>query len=368
MKKLFLLYPIAVLAVISTLLYTACKKPVHALAPTPNNVRLLGYTATTQRSFSNLADTTNDNYTFSYDNYGRVSSITFTTNNPAEIAAMHTQYGENITFYYGNDTCIKTVTGIYGSPVFEIDTLIYSSITSGIMPGDLISTIFTPTAIYNYQYYGKLMSNESDEYHNYYHGVTTVSDSRTYTSDNGNFLSANSTGILNVTFPTTMHYGTYNMRDYWLDIAGLNTSAPNLIEAYTIPQLSGTIHSHLSTNTDVLDYTTPSVPLLIFATDTARDTCYVDYPGNLWPNTAYSFYNNLPNRIGDYLQLASFTQWGNNLYQNNDLVHTIDNSGYTTTVTYNINSYNEIAQMTAVIADSLANTQHVTYNLQYETY
>jgi hypothetical protein len=76
----------------------------------------------------------------------------------------------------------------------------------------------------------------------------------------------------------------------------------------------------------------------------------------------------MPNRIGDYLQLQSFTLWGNNLYQNAALVHTITNSGYTTTVSYNVNSYNEITQVTAVIVDSLANTQNITYNLQYQTF
>ena len=158
------------------------------------------------------------------------------------------------------------------------------------------------------------------------------------------------------------------MRDYWMNITGLNTTAPNLIDVHHTPQIPGIVHTGLTTYTDQLDYTMSGTPLLIFATDTSRDTCYVDYPGNVWPSQSYSFYTNLANRTGDYLQLTSFSLWGNNLYQNANLVHTIVNSGYTTNVTYNIDSYSNITQMTAVIVDSLANTRNITYNLQYETF
>jgi len=362
MKKITLLLSVVVLVAVFAVLYTSCKKPVHALQPTPNNVRLMSYTATTHLLSETLADTTSDNYTFFYDGNNRVIKILYSTSDTAKIRLLQYNSSVNITFSYSNDTCIKTTAALGGSPVIEIDTFIINSSTG------LIATTFTPGMICNYQYYGKLLAIESDEYYNNYHGVTSVSDTREYTSDNGNFLASSFNGILNVTFPTTMHYTPYAMRDYWMNITGLNTTAPNLIDVHHTPQIPGTIHTGLTKNTDQLDYTISGTPLLIFATDTARDTCYVDFPGNIWPSQSYTFYNNLANRIGDYLQLGSFTMWGNNLYQNADLVHTIVNSGYTTNVTYNINSYSEITQMTAVIVDSLANTRNVTYNLQYETY
>ena len=76
----------------------------------------------------------------------------------------------------------------------------------------------------------------------------------------------------------------------------------------------------------------------------------------------------MANRIGDYLQLNSYTKWGNNVYRNNHLVKSIINSGYTTTLTYNIDAYSKVTQITAKIVDSVANTWTTTYNLQYESF
>jgi len=358
MKKLLLLCSVVV-----ALTYTSCKKPVHSLQPTPNNVRLMSYTATTHLLSTSLVDTTSDNYTFFYDGNNRVIKILFSTSDTTKINHwLQHQTSVNMTFYYSNDTCIKTIAALSGTPVIEIDTFIINSSTG------LIATTFTPGVVTNYQYYGKLLAIQSDEYYNNYHGVTTVSDTRDYTSDNGNFLASSFNGTLNVTFPSTMSVTPYAMRDYWMNITGLNTTAPNLIDVHHTPQIPGIVHTGLTTYTDQLDYTMSGTPLLIFATDTSRDTCYVDYPGNVWPSQSYSFYTNLANRTGDYLQLTSFSLWGNNLYQNANLVHTIVNSGYTTNVTYNIDSYSNITQMTAVIVDSLANTRNITYNLQYETF
>ena len=366
MKKSFLLYPVVVIAVLVAILYTSCKKPHHDLAPTPNNIRLKSYTATTRLNSASLADTTNDNYTFMYDANGRVSMITFTTND-----TVGGKKSESCSFYYGNDTSIKTITNLGGSTVFEIDTLIYD------LSANVINAIFTPGLYTTYEYTyspsaaegnnGRLMSAETDNYFNNYHGVTTVSDSRTYTSYAGNFLKSSFNGILNVTFPSTMTVSPYAMRDYWLQIPGLAITPPNLNDL-TVANLPGTIHSGLTGYSDQLTYNISGIPLLIYAKDTANDTCYVDFPGTVWPTQDYTFYSNLANRTGDYLQLKSFTLWGSNLYQNANLVKTITNSGYTTNVSYNIDAYNKITQMTAVIVDSLANTKTVTYNLQYEIY
>ena len=368
MKKSFLLYPVVVIAVLVAILYTSCKKPHHDLAPTPNNIRLKSYTATTRLNSASLADTTNDNYTFMYDANGRVSSITYTTNSPNYLPDTT---GENIIFDYttGSGYVIKTTSNL-SHTVLEVDT-IYVSLQNQI------TQINTPAVISTYEYTyspssaegnnGQLLSKEIDNYYNNYHGVTTVSASRQYTSYAGNFLKSSFNGILNVIFPSTMTVSPYAMRDYWLQIPGLAITPPNLNDL-TVANLPGTIHNGLTGYSDQLTYNISGIPLLIYAKDTANDTCYVDFPGTIWPTEDYTFYSNLANRTGDYLQLKSFTLWGNNLYQNANLVKTITNTGYTTNVSYNIDAYNKITQMTAVIVDSLANTKTITYNLQYEIY
>ncbi len=372
MKKLFLLYPFVVIIALVAMFYTSCKKPHHSLAPTPNNIRLMSYTAITKvNSVAPLAvaDTFSDNYTFVYDAYNRVSKITYTSSNPSLVGAgvyMGSPIDLNrelISFYYGNDTVIKTIAYVTGAPVFEIDTLLVPQSTG------LISTIFSPHLINTFQYYGKLMAYENDEYYNNYHGLgaTTVSDTRTFNSDNGNFLNYSFNGTLTATFPTTMTFSPYAMRDYWIQTPNF-PYLQDIIDVNAVPQLNGTVHNPLTSYTDQLNYTTSGIPLIIFAKDTANDTCFVDFPGTIWPNQTYTFYDNLYNRPGDYLQLNSFTLWGNNLYQNASLVKSISNSGYITNVTYNIDAFNKITQLTAITVDSLANTKTVTYNLQYELF
>jgi len=370
MKKIFLLYPVVVLMALVAILYTSCKKPHHDLAPTPNNVRLMSYTATTWVNSTALADTVNENYTFSYDGSGRVSGIIYTTNDTAFYRYTGGYYSEKITFDYNSTPgyVVKTLGTLGGAipTVFERDSFILSS-------QGLITATFEPEHISTYEYYGKLMARESDSFYNYYHGVTSVTDSRIYNSDNGNFLNYSSNCLLSVYFPNTMSISPYPMRDYWVQSTGLAYGPNSLYYVNApwtpVPPLNFTVHPNLGSYNDQLTFTTSGIPLIIFAKDTANDTCFVDFPGTIWPNEAYTFYSDLASRTGDYLQLLSFTKWGGyNLYQNTNLVKSIINSGYTTNVTYNIDAYNKITQMTAKVIDSLANTRTTTYNLQYETY
>ena len=171
---------------------------------------------------------------------------------------------------------------------------------------------------------------------------------------------------MNLNTSTTPPY-PYLLRDYWVftslpgSTSYYNTIIPGLYYDYIQ-------HGGLTTYTDQLSGYS-EFPLTVFAVDTSNDTAWCSYPGNnIYPQETYTFYVDQANRIGDYLQLTSFTQWGNNLYRNNHLVKTISNPGYTTNVTYNIDAYSKITQMTVKIVDSVANTRTTIYNLQYETY
>ena len=374
MKKIFLLYPFVILAALSVLVYASCKKPIHSNAPTPNNVRLHSYTATTKVNTVvpvPIADTINDNYTFTYDANGRVAQILYTTN---DLLYPNNQRSETITFTYVNDTVVKTIMTVplntFYHTTFEIDTFLLNG-------QGLITTTYEPNHITNYQYYGQLIDRQSETYyHNAPIGTssvtttTTISEERTYNSDNGDFLNYSFNGILTATFPSQMTVVPYAMRDYWefptLPGATIYTAAahPDLLDLYSVY----TQHGGLSTYTDQLSGYS-EFPLTVFAVDTANDTAYCRYPGNnIYPNQTYTFYTTMANRIGDYLQLNSYTKWGNNVYRNNHLVKSIINSGYTTTLTYNIDAYSKVTQITAKIVDSVANTWTTTYNLQYESF
>src|SRR5271170_6659934 len=115
MKKLLSLYPVVGLVMLLAFNITSCKKPVHSLRPSPNNIRLLGYSATTQRYTIGAIDTNTDNYSFFYDAIGRVSTIIYSSSDPAVINKLPAgQNNEKMSFYYGNDTCIKTTTDLNG--------------------------------------------------------------------------------------------------------------------------------------------------------------------------------------------------------------------------------------------------------------
>src|SRR6202000_3288421 len=84
---------------------------------------------------------------------------------------------------------------------------------------------------------------------------------------------------------------------------------------------------------------------------TAVTTTYTSVVGNFlnatssspFNNGIFSYYTDYSNRIGDYLQVCSFTMYGFNIYQYTNLVHTILGSGaFITTATYNIDAYSNI--------------------------
>ncbi len=373
MKKISSLYMLVLLTALSVLLYTACKKPIHSNAPTPNNVRLHSYTATTQINSVTpfpVSDTINDNYTFTYDLSNRVTQILYTS---TDLLLPNNQRSETITFNYSNDSIVKTTMTLplnnFYHATFETDTFLVNA-------QGLITNTYEPGHITNYEYYGQLLDRKSETYyHNAPIGTssvtttTSISEQRTYNSDNGDFLNYSFNGILTANFPNTMAVSPYAMRDYWTFPTLPGTTLygaiahPDLNDGYYVY----TQHGGLSSYTDQLSGYS-EWPITLFAVDTANDTAYCSYPGNnIYPKETYTFYTTMANRIGDYLQLTSFTQWGNNIYRNNHLVKSISNAGYTTTINYNIDAYSKITQMTVKIVDSVANTRTITYNLQYET-
>ena len=341
MKKLSLLYSVLVVVAISCCLYTACKKPLHSNAPTPNNVRLLSYTATTRVNTvipALFSDTVNNNYSFFYDASNRVTKIIYSTSDTTAVRLG--KASENITFYYSNDTIIKTISSLSGV-VFEMDTVIMDLVHN------LVNTTFTPGKVTNYGYYGKLLANQGETFYN---GGTNITENRIYNSDNGDFLDYSFNGTLNITFPSSMTISPYAMRDYWIASNGT------------------TVHQNVTYNDELTNYYS-GLPLYVFAKDTANDTSSIYFPGNdIWPSQTYTFYTTMAHRTGDFLQLGSYTLWGQNLYQNNHLVKSITNNGYTTNITYSIDAYSKITQMTVAVIDSVANTKTTTYNLQYESY
>ena len=86
-------------------------------------------------------------------------------------------------------------------------------------------------------------------------------------------------------------------------------------------------------------------------------------------NEEYSYYTDKFNRIGDYIQLNSFLQYGFNFYQNDNLIWKIKKVTGDISVDYDIDAYNKITKTTALVSDSAGHLlQTETYDLQYEIY
>ncbi len=376
MNKISLLYTIVVLAALSVFSYSSCKKIIHSNAPTPNNMRIHSYTATTQTNQvvpMAFADTINDNYTFTYDANNRVTQILFTSN---DLRYPNSQRSETITFRYSNDTVYKSIMTVplnnFYHVTFETDTFLLN--TQG-----LITNTYEPGHRTNYEYYGQLLDRKSEVFYNdkaigtsTIVGTTTISEERIYNSDNGDFLNYTFNGVLTVNYPGGayphgMNIGTYPMREYVVYPTFTGTTAyyytldPNAYYYYT---QQGNV---TSTTQQITGYS--EWPLVAFAVDTTKDTAYCAFPGNnIYSQETYTFYTTMANRIGDYLQLGSYTKYGVNLYRNNHLVKTISNHGYNTSVVYGIDALSMVSQMTVKVVDSVANTKTTTYNLQYEKF
>jgi len=332
---------IAGLVSLGTIISSSCKKTIHSNAPTPNNVRLLSYTRitslTTNVPKSVPGNNITESFRFYYDDINRVSQIVYTGNNSFEI-------NKRIDFDYFSDTTVKSITDIVTGIVVERDTFIRNSdgyITTAYFPGIGKSGIR-----YNFDYYGKLLTRIKATATDWNH--ITMNAQVTYTSVNGDLLKQNPEGKLKTEF--------YNLTPS-LNIDWLN----NTMGLYTrIEDLKASEYTF-----QPYDH---KAPFEVFIQDALQDTARLSYPAWDWVGESYHFYTEDAIRIGDYMQLESFTRYGDNIFRNNHLVESISATNKNAYIHYVIDAESKITQMKVDIKDNVLNKYTLTYDLQYEKY
>lgn len=339
MKKGLLLYAAAIV-LIASFVGTSCKKIIHANQPTPNNVRVMGYTKlTTIKNTVPIAGEPSDiseKFRFYYDEGNRLSRIIYTGN---DSFAIH----EDIEFKYIGDTILKITKNILNSSYVKTDTFVLGS-------NGLVKYAITDDSIVNeYKYYGKLLSRNITSVTNHRHmmmGTETY-----YTSVNGDFLKNYYDGKLITTFDgLTAPY-------MWIRHIQDGSDTTEVID--------------YDSGTDPITYVIEGYntrPLYMIVHDTARRVDSMIYPGLNWSEESYHFYTEDANRVGDYLWLESFTWCGQNIYQNAHLVESIANGSKNAYIKYAIDAQSKITQTRVELVDSLLNKYTMVYDIQYETY
>jgi hypothetical protein len=334
------LFNLAVLITIGSLIGLSCKKVINSNAPTPNNVRLLGYNKITNISQSvPIAIPTSkitESFRFYYDESNRVSQILHNGNDS-------TLFQMRIDFTYVNDTILKTITDILTNQVVERDTFIKNA-------DGAIVTAYTPgyknTSVkHTFEYYGKLLSRITKTATNWTRASAT--SSVTYTSVNGDWLKQTAGGKLDCEF-TNMTPG--------LDIDWI-----------TDTKYFGHIEDLMEYKYTFNPYT-HTKDIRIWVQDTLQDTTELIYPAWDWANESYQFYTENANRVGDWLQLESFTMYGQNIYRNSHLVESIAARNKNAYIDYKYDAQSKITQTSVVVTDSTMNKRTYTYDLQYETF
>ncbi|GAA4462463.1 hypothetical protein GCM10023093_09110 [Nemorincola caseinilytica] len=318
---------------------TSCKKRVHSFAPTPNNVRMLGYNRITTIDMSvpvPLAiSKITESFRFYYDENNRVVQIIYTGNDSEEIH-------KRIDFSYRNDTIFKTITDILLKSVVERDTFIKNS-------DGFIVTTFTPgvnnaTVKHNFEYLGKLMSRDIMTAAN--NRNVTMSSSVIYTSVDGDLLKQ---------YPSKLD-ANFNDLVQGLDLDWIQT-----------PKSYGHVEDLMSFSHTFSTYD-PNQPMQLWVDDTLQYKDSLVYPAWEWSNQSYHFWTENANRIGDYMQLESFTKYGQNIYMNKHLVESISSPDKNAYITYEYDSDSKIKQTTVDLRDKYLNKYTYTYDIQYETY
>ena len=82
----------------------------------------------------------------------------------------------------------------------------------------------------------------------------------------------------------------------------------------------------------------------------------------------YRYYTDMKNRAGDYWHLNSIMRYGNNLYNNSNLVDSLTQEYTRTKVTYDIDADSKITRTTAKIIDTFGTLVTEVYDLQYEKF
>lgn len=344
------------------LLYSSCKKTTHPTYPTPSNYRILGFTKVTSQNITLPVPSTSqvitENYTFSYDGNNRVSKIIYSTNDSN--AARSSQQFISSTFNYSGSSITKTSTTASLSDTIETDNFTQNAV------GQITNSSFgsVPSVGYSYTYLSNLLTNEGVTYND---SGTTISASYVFTSSNGDLYNQSFNGGLSATFPDSgispFINPVYPNRD---TILTLPMTAVWTTYSPTAPTTTHTISTYpykdaLNTNTQY--------PVSVYAYDangTLTRTCV--FPLSLSATTAYAIYPDMANRMGDYLQLESFSVYGANVYQNSHLIKTITTPYATTTIVPAFDADSKITQTVVTTTDLLGNTTTMVYTIQYETY
>lgn len=337
MRNSFLLYVVALVMGLS-FVGTSCKKPVHSNAPTPNNERMLSYNKITTIQWANPAvngelSKITENFRFNYDNLNRLVKITYTGNDSFEIHKF-------ITFDYSKpDTVIKKTVNLLTNVIVEMDTFKLNN------EGMVIKS-YTPNMITSYEYLGRLMTRATRVGTSYRN--ITVTDFSKYTSVNGDFLKHSHDGNLNIT------------------LDGM-TLPLKMMKILTYPKDKDTVFLYQYNNL-VHNRTNTYLPTYIYAKDTVNKADSLMYPGLTWVNEGYHFYTEKANRIGDWLQLESFTMFGRNIFQNAHLVESVTSRNRSASIYYNIDAFSKITQTRVEEVDSMLNKFITVYDIQYETF
>jgi hypothetical protein len=341
MRK-YILFCAAVLVTMGGLITASCKKIIHSNAPTPNNLRMVGYnkitTFITNVPVALVDAKITESFRFYYDDVNRVRQIVYTGNDSNAIHKI-------INFTYSSDTIYKSITNVLTGKVVELDTFIKNS-------DGLIVTAYT-TGAHNigvkntFEYYGKLLSRINktalDSTRNYISANSEV----IYTSVDGDWLKQYPKGKLDVEF--------FNLTP-GLDVDWIETFFRFGHE------------EDIFNGTYTFNAYNYKLPLSIFVQDTLQDTALLVYPEWDWVNESYHFHTEDANRLGDYMQLQSFTMYGQNIYNNKHLVESIAATNKNAYITYKIDAESKITQTQVKTTDSLLNNYTYIYDIQYETY
>ncbi len=341
MKNIFL-QRFAAIIIATVLIGSSCKKIVHPTKPTPGNYRLLSYSV--NRTPGITQPITTDNYRFFYDGSNRVTQIIYSTNDS------NNKWGnQNIYFTYSNDSIFKVYkSAVDPSLVFQYDTFVRNS-------QGLITTAITAGAVNNFTYYGRLLAkhsqtNRDTNYLGVFTGVA-IKNEIVYTSNNSDFLRAYNDKKLTATFT-----GLTAPYDIVWDYYG-TLGAP----------AAAVTHTGISGNSDVFNgYAGGAVT--VYVKDGLNNFDTGSYSGGNSYALDFGVWPDQLNRIGDFLQIGSFTMYGTNIYQNTHIIKSVYSPVDSTNVTYAIDAESKITQFTAKVKSILNAKVDYVYNFQYETY
>lgn len=338
MRKYSLLNVVATV-VLGSLLAVACKKPYHPSAPSPNNVRMLGYQKITtykpSLSSAPIPNPVYETFRFYYDVKNRLSKIQYSVDG---LSPKHYDY--DFTYYGGNnDTIVKKTTDIIANLILQSDTFYTSN--------GLLTEAHTPFLINKYEYYGRLVARNirtATTYRNIELRTESI-----YTSIDGDLLENQ--------FNNKAELSIFNMTSPY-DIHFFQWSAPG------VPDTTNLRNNASSTYTKAYNMK----PIFVHVTDAASKKDSVDFAGADWVNERYHFYTDNYNRPGDWLWLQSYTMYGMNIYNNAHMVESITQRDKSVYVKYDIDAFNLVTRTTVDMKDSVLNKTNYTYNIEWERF